>query len=290
LRGKTRLVVVPDGKLWELPFQALQDARGRHLIETYAISYAPSLTVLREMVKLRGRRTMPGLQPSLLAVGNPSLGAETTGGTVSGDGRAQVMEGDAQLMPLPDAERQIKALADMYGPARSRTYTGASAREGRFKAEAGDFRVLQLAAHGVLNDSSPMYSHIRLAREEAGGTEDGLLEAWELMNLGLKADLVVLSACETARGRAAAGEGVIGLTWALFVAGSPTMVVSQWKVEASSTTELLLEFHRQLRRREGGANTSKDVALQRAAKKMLAGGQHRHPFYWAGFVVVGDAS
>ena len=289
LRGKTRLVVVPDGKLWDLPFQALQDARGRHLVETYAISYAPSLTVLREMVKLSGgrRATAP---PSLLAVGNPSLGAETAGGVASGDGRAQLMGGLGRLPPLPDAERQVKALAELYGPARSRVYTGESAREGRFKAEAGDFGVLQLATHGVLNDSSPMYSHVLLAGEETGGAEDGLLEAWELMGLDLKADLVVLSACETARGRAAAGEGVIGLTWALFVAGSPTTVVSQWKVEAASTTELMLEFHRQLRLREGGAHTPKDVALQRAAKKVLAGSQHRHPFYWAGFVVVGDAN
>jgi CHAT domain-containing protein len=281
LRGKTRLVVVPDGKLWELPFQALQDARGRHLVETYAISYAPSLTVLREA---------GAAPPSLLAVGNPSLGAETAGGAAPADGRAQLTGSLGRLPPLPDAERQVKALAELYGQARSRVYTGESAREGRFKAEAGHFRVLQLATHGVLNDSSPMYSHVLLAREESGGAEDGLLEAWELMGLDLKADLVVLSACETARGRAAAGEGVIGLTWAIFVAGSPTTVVSQWKVEAASTTELMLEFHRQLRPGAGGANTPKDVALQRAAKKMLAGRQHRHPFYWAGFVVVGDAN
>ena len=290
LRGKTRLVIVPDGKLWGLPFQALQDARGRHLVEDYAISYAPSLTVLREMVRLRGRRPTAASPPSLLAVGNPSLGAERAGSVTSGNGRPRLMEAFGQLSPLPDAERQVKALAALYGPTRSRVYTGGSAREGRFKAEAGDYRVLQLATHGVLNDSAPMYSHVLFAREEEGGAEDGLLEAWELMGLDLKADLVVLSACETARGRAAAGEGVIGLTWALFVAGSPATVVSQWKVEASSTTELMLEFHRQLRLGEGGADTPKGVALQRAAKKMLAGRKHRHPFYWAGFVVVGDAN
>ena len=132
-----------------------------------------------------------------------------------------------------------------------------------------------------------MYSHIMLAQEAAGGAEDGLLEAWELLNLDLKADLVVLSACETARGRVGAGEGVIGLTWALFVAGSPTTVVSQWKVEESSTTELMLEFHRQLRR-PGDARTATAVALQRAATKMLDSKEYRHPFYWAGFVVIGD--
>ncbi|MDQ3133600.1 MAG: CHAT domain-containing protein, partial [Acidobacteriota bacterium] len=88
------------------------------------------------------------------------------------------------------------------------------------------------ATHGTLNDSSPMYSHIMLApgnEKSIKGTSDvtgenGLLEAWELMEMNLRADLVVLSACETARGRLTAGEGMIGLSWALFVAGSPTTV------------------------------------------------------------------
>src|SRR4029453_8043808 len=99
--------------------------------------------------------------------------------------------------------------------------------------------------HGILNNSAPLYSNLVLTRGAA--REDGLLEAWELMQLELKADLAVLSACETARGRYGAGEGMIGLTWALFVAGVPSTVVSQWKVEAASTRDLMLNFHRQLR-------------------------------------------
>ena len=87
-----------------------------------------------------------------------------------------------------------------------------------------------------------MYSNLVLTQGSAA--EDGLLEAWELMNMDLRADLVVLSACETARGRVGAGEGVIGLSWALFVAGSPTTVVSQWKVASASTAQLMLEFQR----------------------------------------------
>src|SRR6185295_5222363 len=113
---------------------------------------------------------------------------------------------------------------------RSEVFVGPDAREDRVKAEAGSFAVLHLATHGVLNDSSPMYSHLVFSQAEGSATEDGLLETWEIMNLDLKARLVVLSACETARGRVTAGEGMIGLAWALFVAGCPTAVVSQWKV------------------------------------------------------------
>ena len=120
--------------------------------------------------------------------------------------------------------------------------------------------------------------------------EDGLLEAWELMQLDLKADLAVLSACETARGRLGAGEGVIGLTWALFIAGVPSTVVSQWKVESASTRDLMLAFHRQLRTAStpSKSNATKAEALRQAALKMMKNPQTSHPFYWAGFVLVGD--
>ena len=110
------------------------------------------------------------------------------------------------------------------------------------------------------------------------------------MQLDLKADLAVLSACETARGRFGAGEGVIGLTWALFVAGVPTTVVSQWQVESASTRDLMLHFHRALKAPStaGSASPTKAEALRQAALKLMKLKETRHPFYWAGFVLVGD--
>src|SRR5262249_16030129 len=159
--------------------------------------------------------------------------------------RATLTARDEKLFPLPEAEAEVKGLGRLYGAARSKIYVGAEAREDRVKNEAGDFRVLHFATHGVLNDAAPMYSHLALARGDKN--EDGLLEAWELMRMDLRADLVVLSACETARGRFGAGEGVIGLSWALFIAGAPSTVVSQWKVESASTRELMLGFHQRLR-------------------------------------------
>lgn len=283
LPDKTTLVIVPDGILWELPFQALQDSRKRYLIEDHALSYAPSLTVLREMSRIRRKDTNDAVRaPTLLALGNPALGQSTK------ERAPGPLLMDENLGALPEAEKQVKALGQLYGPKRSRVYVGADAREERMKAEAGNFRILQLATHGILNNASPMYSHLVLAQGATGAQEDGLLEAWEMMNLDLKADLVVLSACETARGRVGAGEGVIGLTWALFVAGSPATVVSQWKVESTSTTELMLEFHRRLQPSNKQPHTSTATALQQASLKLLGNREYRHPFYWAGFVVVGD--
>jgi len=194
--------------------------------------------------------------------------------------------------PLPEAEQQVRALARIYGPAHSQIFVGPSASEEQFKSRAQDYDVLHLATHGILDDRSPMYSHLLLAPTPGATQEDGVLEARELMNLELRADLVVLSACETARGRVSRGEGMIGLTWALFVAGAPTTVVSQWKVRSDSTAQLMIEFHRRLRSdspRPAGSARPNSVAeaLRAAALKLKRDGRYQHPFHWAGFVVVG---
>lgn len=277
LAGKTNLIVVPDGPLWDLPFQAMQIAPGKYLVETAAVSYAPSLTALREMKKKsRTRRA----ESELLAFGNPAVGRATA------ESVKRVFMSE-KLEPLPEAERLVNSLKQMYGANRAKIFTGAEAREETAKTESPKFRIVQFAAHGILNDASPMYSHIVLSQKENNPNEDGLLEAWEMKDLDLKADMVILSACETARGRISNGEGVIGMSWALFIAGTPTTVASQWKVESSSTTELMLEFHRQLLNKKP---VSKAEALRRASLKLMKMPKFRHPSYWAGFAIVGDGS
>ena len=285
LSGKTDVLIVPDGPLWNLPFQALDPGNGRAMIESTAIAYAPSLTVLREVRQLRPAPTPSGktAQMTLLAMGDPALNTELVR-------HAAFAYRGEKLESLPEAAAEVKALGQIYGREESEIQTGAEAGEDKFKADAGRFRVLHLATHGIFDDASPMYSHILLSPGEANSKEDGLLEAWEIMQMDLKARLVVLSACETARGRISAGEGVIGLTWSFFVAGVPTAVVSQWKVESASTAKLMLAFHRKLKGAESQPNTAFATAraLQRAELQLLRSQKYAHPFYWAGFVVVGD--
>jgi CHAT domain-containing protein len=278
LAGKTNIVIIPDGPLWNLPFQALMDENGKFLAEKMALSYAPSLTALREMRK-KAKERPPLKDSELVAFGNPVVAKETSE-------RVQRVFMGEKLEPLPEAERMVSTLAKMYGPARSKVYTGAAAREETAKSEAPKYRIVQFATHGLLNDVSPMYSHLVLAQDETDPNEDGLLEAWELKDLDLKADMVILSACDTARGRVSAGEGIIGMTWAAFIAGAPTTVASQWKVESTSTTELMIEFHRQLLT----GKVSKAEALRRAQLKLMRNPKYKHPSYWAAWVIVGDAS
>ena len=110
-----------------------------------------------------------------------------------------------------------------------------------------------------------------------------MLEAREILELPLRADLVVLSACETARGRVTDGEGIIGMSWAFQAAGVPAALVSQWKVDSESTTQLMLAFYGQLVRGGGPAS-----ALQSASRAMLRSPQFAHPYYWAGFALLGQ--
>lgn len=280
LRGKTNLVITPDDVLWDLPFQALSSGANRFLVEDAAIAYAPSVTALREMRNRRKGEGETGASGTLLALGNPTLGKETVS-------RAALALRDRRLDPLPQAEEEVTALRRLYGESRSKVYIGAEAREDRVKSEAGRAGILHFATHGMLNNASPMYSHVALA--QGGADEDGLLEAWELMQLDLKADLAVLSACETARGRIGAGEGMIGLSWAMFIAGVPSIVVSQWKVESAATRDLMVDFHRALiSPAPANAKPTKAQALRQAALKLMKNPETRHPFYWAGFVLVGD--
>lgn len=276
LRGKKTLCLVPDQALWELPFQALQQRAGVHLIEDYTLFYAPSLSVLREVNKQRSPATR---LKTLLAFGNPQLS--------SGD-VATLRSGDPEMKfgPLPEAEQEVKTLGRLYGTAKSQIFIGPEAREAVVKAQAPKYEVLHFATHGLLDNRNPMFSFLTLAHSAGDPNEDGLLEAREIINMDLHAKLAVLSACQTARGWVGAGEGVIGMSWALFVAGVPTTVASQWKVDSASTTSLMIDFHRRLTTRSG--KESKAEALRQAELGLLRSERYRHPFYWAGFVMIGD--
>jgi CHAT domain-containing protein/predicted negative regulator of RcsB-dependent stress response len=311
LLGKTTLCIVPSGPLWELPFQALISRKGRYMLRDYALFYASSLSVLKEMrnrkvaASPRSEREahaavetplLSSSSPALLGVGNPAL--------VSG----------GQYSPLPEQERLLRTLVQIYGPQNSKILVGRAAQKETIKAEAGKYRVLHFATHGMLDNDNPLYSRLLLAGGSDG--EQSSLEAREIMQMDLHADLAVLSACETARGRVQEGEGLLGMSWAMFVAGTPTTVASQWKIDSAATARLMTYFHRMLKSQlfppEPPATSAlalrhplatyrmlwsrpweelsinKAKALQQAELKLMADPAYRHPFYWAGFVVVGD--
>jgi CHAT domain-containing protein len=297
LDGREAIYIVPSEGLWELPFQALISKSNKFVLEDHALSYAPSLSVLREMKKkavaqrVTGRNderdgsltkvsaTVSPSLPRLLAIGNPSL----SGRTVS---QLSFTRGEASFDSLPQAETEVKTIGEIYGARASTILIGNAAREETFKATASKYPVLHFAAHGVLDDVNPLYSRLLLATES--NSEDGFLEAREIMKLDLHADLAVLSACQTARGQVGAGEGLIGMSWALFIAGTSTTVASQWKVDSAATARLMIDFHRNLQSEKEPLRSGPAEALRKAAIKLMADPKYRHPFYWSGFVVVGN--
>ena len=270
-----RVVIVPDGPLWDLPFQVLtwQDGGGC-LVDRLPISYAPSagfLAQVRHGAENKARQKTKDA-PRLLAIGNPALG-----GDAENQPAAALMGGT--LAPLSFAEDEVRQLGALYGAERSSVMIGGEAREEIFKQSAPKYDILHLATHGLLNDANPLYSCLLMAQTGLAPGEDGLLEAREIMDLHLHARLAILAA----RGKAGAGEGQLGLSWALLVAGCPASVVNQWKVDSRSNVDLMLELHRQLR-----AGKATDEALRQAVLALCKTPGYEHPSYWAPFVVVGD--
>jgi CHAT domain-containing protein len=272
IASRTKLCIIPDGTLWRVPFQVLMDKNGVDLVGKRPLFYAPSITMLTAAPS--SRRHTPRRE-TLVAFANPhSEGAGVT--------HMRSLFRGSRLGALPDADVEVARIAQIYGKSQAETFVGREARESTFKRVAPLARIVHVASHGVIDDHAPLYSALLFASGGAGD-DDGLLEAREVLDLHLDADLVVLSACDTASGKIDAGEGVIGLSWAFLVAGCRTLVVAQSPAESKSTARLMVEFHRQL---AGGLSPAE--ALQRAQLTLRRDPRFAHPFYWAPFVVIGQ--
>lgn len=301
LKGKKRLIISPDGALWGVPFQALQNADGRFLAQDFDLVYAYSATAAQAGLSRARQVQMAGSANSLLVMANPQFNSvvDTSANVTENAPKANVNRaltatsraliatsrethtgGRLPLSPLPGTQVEADALRTTL-PAT--VFTGEAAQEATAKKQAGQFRYLHFATHGLFNPDAPMLSSIAMAAPPVGSGEDGFLSAREIFDLDLKADMVVLSACDTARGKSISGEGVVGLTWALFVAGAPTQVVSQWKVDDSATALLMQEFYTRLK-----AGQNKDAALRAASLQLQGDEKYAHPFYWAPFILMGD--
>ncbi len=309
LAGKRELVIVADDVLHRLPFEALLPSeqepsvsRMPYLVRDYTISYAPSATVL---AALNERANLQGVERSgstkqLLAFADPDYGnSSPEASSPLGVAARSAFGGEGQwkLEPLAGSRKEVEAIAALYPKDAVKLFFGKDANEENAKDEGllSEYRILHFAAHGLLNEQRPQFSGLVLslpARSKgesgaddslgAGARGDGLLQAYEIFNLKLRADLVVLSACETGLGKLVNGEGLMGLTRAFFYAGTPTVVASLWKVADDSTATLMTRFHSHLKDGKGKAE-----ALRQAQLEMIMDG--KRPYYWAAFVLIGRA-
>lgn len=288
LEDHEHLLISPDGLLHYIPFEALVRPRelqdpDAYLLSTWAVSYLPSASAL-EVLKNRPVRERSS-NVDLAAFADPQLpgsGAEAEGGEIlRGLGR----QSSWNWRRLAGARHEVEAISGLFEPHRRWVALGEAATEGRFRREEAvrEARYVHLASHALIDSAEPALSALLLT---AGSPEeDGLLQAHEVFELELNADLVVLSGCETALGRAVRGEGLLGMTRAFLYAGADAVAVSLWPVEDRSTSELMVGFYRGLTRGEGAPQ-----ALRQAKLARLADPRYRHPYYWAPFVVVGSPS
>jgi CHAT domain-containing protein len=193
-----------------------------------------------------------------------------------------------EVNQLNETQSEVEELGKLYG-GRSQIFAGSDARVDRFKAEGGKYRLLHLATRGVFSDATPLFSPVVFSPGE-GARNDGLLEVRELLSMDLKADLAVVSASDVPPIRGGGGRAMTGLSWAFFIAGCPSTLVSRWRPQSQAATDLMLEFHRNLRaaRQKPRAFTAKARSWQMAVKQLLAKEEYRHPYYWAGFELFGN--
>jgi CHAT domain-containing protein/Tfp pilus assembly protein PilF len=283
IAGQKRLVVVPDGILHYLPFEALLGNEDRLVAEDFTLAYAPSVSVFGA---LRQRPAAPQRRKELLAYGDPVFSTKAEAVAASqAIVRGVYKAGRYSFPPLPNTRQEVIQISQLFRPDRRKIRLGAEATESSVKAERlTDYRRLHFASHAVVDEAFPSRSGIVLSLVNTRD-EDGILRMNEIFNLDLNAETVVVSACQTGLGKIVRGEGMIGLTRAFLYAGTSRVVVSLWEVNDLATPELMKAFYRGMK--DGVAPSD---ALRQAKLAMLRSGvaAYRHPYFWAAFVGVGE--
>nr|WP_290221100.1 tetratricopeptide repeat protein [Trichocoleus desertorum] len=262
---KARVTFIPQQFLFLAPFAALQDSNGKYLLEKHTVLIAPSIQVLD--LTYQQRQQQPKNSGNALIVGNPTMPSI----------RPELGQPAEQLSSLPGAEQEAKAIATLLG---TQALIGDQATKAKILQQLPQAQIIHLATHGLLDDFKGLGVPGAIALA-ASGQDDGLLTASEILNLKLKAELVVLSACDTGQGKIT-GDGVVGLSRSLISAGVPSVVVSLWKVPDEPTAFLMTEFYRQLQRQPDKAQALRQAMLTTKAS-------YPDPLDWAAFTLIGEA-
>jgi len=266
-----RVIFIPQNKLFLVPFPALQDNKGKYLIEKHTISTAPSIQTLDLLHQRKiGRNNQKSFVPTtmtddeLLIVGNPTAP------------KVSLTKGDSCKPPsLPGAEKEAKNIARRF---KTLALTGDAATETAIVDKMSQARIIHLAAMTYPEDCKTNNSPGVIALASSN-QDDGWLRTSEIQNLNLKADLVVLSGSETALGRIT-GDGVVGLSRAFLSAGSDSVIGTLWAADDMSMAFLITEFYSNLSK-----NTDKAGALRQAMLETMK--KYPNPRDWAGFSLVG---
>jgi CHAT domain-containing protein len=258
----TRVLVSPSGALSCVPFAAL--------MPEVTVSCVPSGTAYRLLLEDAGKKG-----EGVLALGDPDYQTKPDEAAVA------VNRGSlGRLVPLPATREEAKAVGTV-------VLLGAEATESGLRdalAKKPRWRAVHLACHGLVDGERPARSSLALT---AGGGEDGFLTCLEVFRLKIPADLVVLSACETAKGKVVKSEGIVGLTRGFMFAGSPRVICSLWKVDDEATRALMEKFYELWNPKDGSAGLPTAEALRQAQTFVRSQEKWKHPLYWAAWQLWG---
>jgi len=282
----SRLLIVPDNILNLLPFETLKPSgeSGDWLINHFNLNYAPSLSSLKELVHFQNRQGRGKPSRTLFAVGDPYYGElENNATRISSRDIFQDFYGSSEIKfsRLKYSAEEISRISRLFP--NSTVLERDRASEDLVKsARLTDYRVIHLAAHGLIDDQKPARSAIVLALDN-DPTEDGFLQMREILNLKLNADLVVLSACQTGLGRFIRGEGLESLSRAFFFAGSSSVLTSLWAINDQVSAQFMERYYLYLKSSE-----TLSEALRKAKLEMISSPVVSHPYYWAPFILHGN--
>ena len=264
----TELVIIPDGAMGTIPFEALVDPMSEdkptYLLHEYKISYDYSATLLLQRF---GMETKPEQNGILLCA---PVSFETN---------------DSDLGRLVNTESEVKEIKYLFMGDEKEVKMAVrdEASESLLKSkEMSSYKYVHLATHGMVNESQPGLSRVYLKPD---GDEDGSLYASEIYNIDINAELVTLSACETGIGKITKGEGIVGLSRALMYAGAENIIVSLWPVADKSTSLLMIEFYKQHLYHSDNNLFADD--LRKAKLSLSKSNEYSDPYYWAPFILVG---
>jgi CHAT domain-containing protein/tetratricopeptide (TPR) repeat protein len=312
LVGDKRLLVVADGALNYIPFEALVKttdgadyASLAYLIKSNEVVYSPSASVIaaiRQQGNKPSGKDLLIIADPVFSANDPRLkgtGAAQTTGEARGLGLglesaindvagSSAQSGGLQLARLIGTRAEAEEISKIAqaGGSKSDLWIDLNASEDNVRGrDVSNYRVVHIATHGLLDAERPQFTGVVLSLV-GNKTADGFLRTDEIFNLKFGAPLVMLSACETGLGKEKRGEGVIGLTRAFMYAGAPTVGVTLWSVADKSTAELMTDFYRRLLSANNPAPAS--GAMRDAQLAMISGKKYSAPFYWAPFVLVGE--
>lgn len=282
-----RLTIIPHRSLFRLSFAALQDRHRRYLVERYALHYA-SAGGAWAFAERRDAELRRGNETRLLLIADPAPLP-----------RAAAAARETGLPELPQALREARAIARMFPRGSVTLLEGSQAGEPAVRAALRGKEVLHFATHAIVSDDQPLESFLALGSKpgaDDSSSGDGRLTAAEIYGLKIDSRLVVLSACRTAAGKVS-GDGILGLSRALFYAGTPAIVAAMWDVSDETTRVLMEHFYRAWPSRSRGdalraaqLRLLRDIRAGRVRIQTAAGPAivPNHPYYWAGFVLLGE--